>query len=308
VGSLRDIRRRIGSVKKTQQITRAMRMVAAAKLRRAQEAIESARPYAEHMRSTLEEVVGSFGGGEIEHPLLVSRENVKRVQLVVITSDRGLCGAFNANILKHAEAATREQRGRGREVVYGAAGRKALEWLRRRGREIPDHWTGIGSVGMAHATPIVGALTGRFLEERVDEVHLLYNEFVSPVSQRPRSVRLLPYATADGSAGGAAGRGEAPGEGAAGPGATDEEQGPFTIEPSPEELLARLVPRAVEVEVYRALLENQAGEHAARMAAMESATRNTEEMIDELTLSYNRARQAAITKELVEIVSGAEAL
>jgi len=314
VGSLRDIRRRIGSVKKTQQITRAMRMVAAAKLRRAQEAIESARPYAEHMRSTLEEVVGSFGGGEIEHPLLVSRENVKRVQLVVITSDRGLCGAFNANILKHAEAATREQRGRGREVVYGAVGRKALEYLRRRSREIPHHWTGIGSVGMAHATPIVEALTGRFLEGRVDEVHLLYNEFVSPVSQRPRSVRLLPYATADGSAGGAAGqrtaagRGEAPGEGAAGPGATDEEQGPFTIEPSPEELLARLVPRAVEVEVYRALLENQAGEHAARMAAMEAATRNTEEMIDELTLSYNRARQAAITKELVEIVSGAEAL
>jgi len=315
VGSLRDIRRRIGSVKKTQQITRAMRMVAAAKLRRAQEAIESARPYAERMRSTLEEVVGSFGGGELEHPLLVSRESVKRVQLVVITSDRGLCGAFNANILKHAEAATREQRGKGREVVYGAVGRKALEWLRRRGREIPDHWTGIGSVGMSHAAPIVEALTGRFLQERVDEVHLLYNEFVSPVSQRPRSVRLLPYATADASAAGAggrgaaAGRGEAPAEGAASQGgAAAEERAPFTIEPSPEELLARLVPRAVEVEVYRALLENQAGEHAARMAAMESATRNTEEMIDELTLSYNRARQAAITKELVEIVSGAEAL
>jgi F-type H+-transporting ATPase subunit gamma len=287
VPNLRDIRRRIVSVRKTQQITRAMRMVAAAKLRRAQEAILASRPYAERMRATLEEVLR--GQRELEHPLLAVREGVHRLEFLVVTSDRGLCGAFNANVLKHVEALAAERASHVAELSYSTAGRKAAEYLRRRRRTLRETWAGIGSVGYAHAAQIAEPLARRYVAGEVDEVVLVYSEFVSALTQRPRHVRLLPMR---------------PGE----PQAGAAEPLPYKIEPSPEKLLGVLAPRTLEVEIYRALLENQAGEHAARMTAMEAATRNTEEMIGSLTLQYNRARQAAITKELVEIVTGAQAL
>ena len=284
--SLKDIRRRIGTVKKTQQITRAMRMVAAAKLRRAQEAIEAARPYAARMRDMLVEVAVSQGA---EHPLLTARETVKKIDVFVITSDRGLCGAFNANVLKRAMVEIAEREPTVERVTIHAVGRKTVEFFaRRRPGQVANRFTGIAKVDYGHAVDLANVASARFLSGEADEVWLVHSEFVSTLTQHPRVVRLLPFVP------------EA--------GAVPADQPPFTIEPSPQALLAILAPKALEVAFLRALLENQAGEHAARMTAMESATRNTEDMIASLTLKYNRARQAAITKELVEIVSGAEAL
>jgi F-type H+-transporting ATPase subunit gamma len=286
VPSLKDIKRRIDSVQKTQQITRAMRMVAGAKLRRAQTAIESARPYAERMHATLSEV--ALAQRDAEHPLLQVHDPTRHVELVVVTSDRGLCGAFNANVLKHAEAFLQERAAAGLELTVTTAGRKAREHFRRhRPDQLGSNHPQEGWVSYGQAVEIARRLSERYEAGEIDEVVLVYSEFVTAMTQRPREVRLLPVAAAAEEA---------------------ADAHPFEIEPSAEALLRVLVPRAVEVEIYRALLENQAGEHAARMTAMESATRNTEELIDTLTLQYNRARQAAITKELVEIVSGAEAL
>jgi len=290
VATLRDIKRRIVSVKKTQQITRAMRMVAAAKLRRAQNAILAARPYAVRMRGTLIEVARAQQ--EAEHPLLVAREQVKKLDVVVITSDRGLAGAFNVNVSKFAARviAERELAAASLSVSLTLVGRKAAEYFRRRRpKQIAQVYAGMGTVTYEQATRIVRRLAERFETGEADEVILIYSEFVSTLNQTPRAETLLPFS--------------------AGEDATSAEEGlPFEIEPDAATLLGTLVPKALEVEVFRALLENQAGEHAARMAAMESATRNTEEMIGSLTLKYNRVRQAAITRELVEIISGAEAL
>lgn len=288
MASLRDIKRRIVSVKKTQQITRAMRMVAAAKLRRAQTAIVAARPYAERMRATLTEV--ARGLQEPEHPLLVARPHVRRVDYVIVTSDRGLAGAFNANVLKFAarEIELRERSADVEEIGLVLVGRKAADFFRRRRpRQIIRTLAGLGTVTYDQATRIAEGLAQRFISGETDEIVLVYSEFVSTLNQRPRADVLLPFRTA---------------------GPSDSESLPFEIEPDAKTVLATLVPKALQVEIFRALLENQAGEHAARMAAMESATRNTEEMIGSLTLKYNRARQAAITRELVEIISGAEAL
>jgi len=287
--SLKDIRRRIGSVKKTQQITRAMRMVAAAKLRRAQDAIESARPYAERMRETLVEVAASQGG-LAEHPLLATRESVRKVDFLIITSDRGLCGAFNANVLKRAEAEVATLSASVESVSLLLVGRKGIEFFnRRRGKQVVRTHPGVSRVDYSHAVAVADFVSQRFLAGEADEVVLVHSEFVSTMTQRPRVVRLLPLAPD-------------------GPGDATAAAAPFTIEPNAEALLKLLVPKALQVELFRALLESQAGEHAARMTSMESATRNTEDMISRLTLQYNRARQAAITKELMEIVSGAEAL
>jgi F-type H+-transporting ATPase subunit gamma len=289
VATLRDIKRRIVGVKKTQQITRAMRMVAAAKLRRAQNAIMAARPYADRMRNTLIEVARAQR--EAEHPLLVAREQVKKLDVVVITSDRGLAGAFNANVSKFAARviAERELAAESLSVSLTLVGRKAAEYFRRRRpKQIAQVYAGMGTVTYEQATRIVRRLAERFQMGETDEVILVYSEFVSTLNQSPRAQTLLPFS--------------------AGEEATSSDNLPFEIEPDAATLLGTLVPKALEVEVFRALLENQAGEHAARMAAMESATRNTEEMIGSLTLKYNRVRQAAITRELVEIISGAEAL
>ena len=287
MATLRDIKRRITGVKKTQQITRAMRMVAAAKLRRAQLAIVAARPYADRMRSTLIEIARSQR--EAEHPLLVARDPVKTIDFVVITSDRGLAGAFNANVLKFAVRGIHERTRGGRGVSLTLVGRKAAEFFRRRRpTQIAQVYAGMGTVAYEQAHRIAVRLAERFVTGETDEVVLIYAEFVSTMNQRPRAETLLPFKAA-----------------------ADEPIGeilPFEIEPDAATLLGTLVPKALEVEIFRALLENQAGEHAARMAAMESATRNTEDMIGSLTLKFNRVRQAAITRELVEIISGAEAL
>ena len=284
--NLKDIRRRIRSVKKTQQITRAMRMVAGAKLRRAQNAVTQARPYATRMRATLGEVARMQQ--DSVHPLLDPRPETRRVEVVVVTSNRGLCGAFNANVLRFADRLVAARARDGVEVTITCVGRKAIEYFgRRRPGQLGEKHAYDGWASYASAAELATLVSERFVAGAVDEVVLIFSEFVSAMTQTPRNVRLLPAAP------------EAAGSDA---------PLPVEIEPSSEKLLALLVPKALEVEIFSALLENQAGEHAARMAAMESATRNSEDMISRLTLQFNRARQAAITKELVEIVSGAEAL
>jgi F-type H+-transporting ATPase subunit gamma len=295
--SLKDIRRRITSVEKTQQITSAMRMVAAAKLRRATDAILAARPYAERMRDTLAEVAAA--GVDVRHPLLETRDEVRNVEVVVLVSDRGLCGGFNANVLKAAEALVAQREKDGVAVSLTVIGRKANDFFkRRRAAQIAEVVTGIARVEYGQAVRVASRLADRFAGGEVDQVTLVYSEFVSTMTQRPQTVQLLPFVAEP----------AGPAEVVESSRSSDGWKLPYHIEPSPEKLLEALVPRALEVQVFRALLENQAGEHAARMTAMESATRNTEELIESLTLQYNRARQAAITRELVEIVSGAEAL
>jgi len=293
VANLKDIKRRIASVRSTQKITSAMKMVAAAKLRRAQEAIENARPYATRMRSTLEEV--SKGGLEESHPLLEVHEERKSLEIVVVTSDRGLAGAFNSNVAKKTEALLAEREGEFSRVGLTLLGKKAADYfVRRRAHQITSRSPIDGDVSYEQAADVARELARRYTEGDLDEVVLVFNEFVSAMTQTPIVTTLLPFAPP-------AAEGDAEGQ-------TEEESSAYEIEPDPETLLAALVPKAVEIEVFRALLENQAGEHAARMTAMESATKNTEELIEALTLQYNRARQAAITRELIEIVTGAQAL
>jgi F-type H+-transporting ATPase subunit gamma len=284
--SLRDIKRRIVSVKKTRQITRAMRMVAAAKLRRAQDKILSARPYSDRMFEAVRSVVEA--NSDLEHPLLVRRDRIEKVDLLVITSDRGLAGAFNTNVLKHAQRILEDREAAGASVALTLIGRKAGEYFRRRRPKQIDQYDIFGEALYERAVGLAKRAAERFVSGASHEVMIVYSEFVSTLSQQPRDVRLLPrerHETTGGSS-----------------------RAPFSFEPSAEALLASLLPKTLEVAIYRAMLETQAGEHAARMTAMESATRNGEEMIESLTLRYNRARQAAITRELVEIISGAEAL
>jgi F-type H+-transporting ATPase subunit gamma len=294
VANLRDIKRRIGSVQSTQKITSAMKMVAAAKLRRAQDAIEKARPYAVRMRSTLEEV--SKGTLEEGHPLLEVHEDRKVLEVVVVTSDRGLAGAFNGNVAKAADAFLKQREGQFEKVGLTLLGKKGGDYfMRRRANQITHRAPIAGDVSYQQAADVARELARRYAAGEVDEVVLVFSEFVSTMTQTPVVKQLLPFTPPKPLT-------------AADDAAEVEAALPYEIEPDPEALLAALVPKAVEIEVFRALLENQAGEHAARMTAMESATKNTEELIETLTLQYNRARQAAITGELVEIVTGAQAL
>lgn len=287
--STKEIRRRIRTVQKTKQITSAMRMVAAAKLRRAQDAILAARPYAKRMYAVLGEIGRRHK--DAEHPLLKPHAQQKVHELIVVTSDRGLCGAFNANVLKRAQAAARELAAKGQRVVITPVGKKADEFFRRRKLgEIQRVWSGLGTINIRYASELAEHLAKRYESGEIDGATLVYSEFISALTQTPHADPLLPLTPAEAIA-------------EAGAAAL-----PFEIEPDANALLNVLVPQALEFTLYRALLENQAGEHAARMAAMESATRNSEELIDSLKLQYNRVRQAAITKELMEIVSGAEAL
>jgi F-type H+-transporting ATPase subunit gamma len=290
VANLRDIKRRITSVRSTQKITSAMKMVAAAKLRRAQDAIENARPYALRMRSTLEEV--SRGTLEETHPLLAVHEQRKALELIVITSDRGLAGAFNSAVLKKAEAVLAEREAEFAKVGLILLGKKANDYYRRRrANQISFNSPIDGDVCFDQAADVAREVSRRYVAGELDEVIVIFSEFVSTMTQTPIATQLLPFTPPE------------PGGGSAVAAAL-----PYEIEPNPETLLATLVPKAIETEVFRALLENQAGEHAARMTAMEAATKNTEDLIESLTLQYNRARQAAITSELVEIVTGAQAL
>ena len=280
--SLKALRKRIATVRSTQQITRAMKMVAAAKLRRAQEAAERARPYA----AKLTEMFAAVAAGvEPEaHPLLARRPE-QRIDLLVLTSDRGLCGGYNANLLRFAAGFVRQHGGAETAVVV--VGRKGLEYYRRRSARVVAHRQGILTTApTAMAAELAGEVTRRFVAEETDAVYLVYTRFRSALSQLPSVAPVLPVAAPS----------------------TDAPVSDYIFEPKRPELLARLLPRYIEVLVTQALFEAIASEHGARMTAMENATRNAGEMIDRLTLSMNRARQATITKELMEIVSGAEAL
>ncbi|MFP6606841.1 MAG: ATP synthase F1 subunit gamma [Myxococcota bacterium] len=289
--NLRDIKRRITSVESTQKITSAMKMVSAAKLRRAQQAVESARPYATHMRETLEAVAA--GETDAENPLLVAPESVKKLGVVVITSDRGLAGAFNNQVLKLAEALIVEREADGQAVCLYLLGRKAGDFFsRRRPEQIVLRELVGNQITYPQAAAVAAQLAAAFEREEFDEAVLVFNEFVSTMVQRPAVQPLLPIVAA---------ASEEDGD-------EDLEATAYTIEPDAQQLLATLAPKALEVSVFQALLENQAGEHAARMTAMENATRNSEDLIETLTLQFNRVRQAAITRELVEIVTGAQAL
>jgi F-type H+-transporting ATPase subunit gamma len=289
MASLRDIRKRIRSVKSTQQITKAMKMVSAAKLRRAQDAIVAARPYARALDQMIADLVLRSEG--LSHPLLTSRP-VRRIEILALTSDRGLAGGFNANIIRRV-ARYAYERDRSTTLRITTVGRKGLEGFRRRHLEIrKDHAGLYGRLNYAAARGIAEELSAEFLEDRVDQVFLAYNEFISAINQRVVLAPLLPF--------------ERPTD-------AGETSGPrslvdFEYEASKEAVLDKLLPQAVAIRVYRALLESVASEHGARMSAMENATSNAEDAISRLTLTYNRTRQAAITKELMEIVSGAEAL
>jgi F-type H+-transporting ATPase subunit gamma len=285
MATLRDIRRRIRSVESTQKITRAMKLVAAAKLRRAQERILSARPYAVKMAELLSSLVRRAEGEA--HPLLVRRPATRK-RLVIITADKGLCGAFNSNILRASLGFLREQGEP--SVTLVVVGKKARDFYRRRPYEIKSEMLGFfDRLAYSHAQELAGGLMQEYLAGEVDEVHLMYNEFKSVAVQRVRREQLLPIEPTQ-----AAGEGEAAGD--------------YIYEPSPEAILAALLPRHVTTQVYRALMESVAGEYGARMTAMEAATKNAKEMIGVLTIQYNKARQERITKELLDIVGGAEAL
>jgi len=285
--SLKDIRKRIASVKSTQKITRAMKLVAAAKLRRAQENILAARPYAVKLHELISEL--ALRADFEDHPLLAHREP-RRVQLVVVTSDRGMCGAFNTNILRTAEKYVRENKTTHDEVHLSVVGRKGRDYLRHRHYEMKNTFPGLDIAGaLEESKQISDGIIEDFLGDNLDMVFLLYNEFKSAMSQRITIEQILPIKPLElEDTGGSA---------------ID-----FVYEPDKQTLLETIMPMYVHVEVYRAALESMASEFGARMTAMENATNNANEMIGALTLQFNKARQAAITKELLDIVGGAEAL
>ena len=288
--SLKDIRKRIASVKNTQKITSAMKMVAAAKLRRAQEAAEAARPYANKMN----QVIGGLATrtDPTMHPLLEARGVERNAILIVVSSDRGLCGGYNANLFRASDKFVRDRSAAGLEMRVATIGRKARQFFRNHSAEVDrDFPAVIGNVNYANEKQIGAYATEKFVSGEVDRVFLVYNKFLSAIQYETQIEPLLPLTVEDI--------------------ATDagaEAIAEYIFEPDEASLLAKMLPAHIEVKVLHALLEAEASEHSARMAAMDNATKNASDMIDGLTLTYNRARQAYITKELVEIVSGAEAL
>jgi F-type H+-transporting ATPase subunit gamma len=282
--TLRDIRRKIAAVKKTQQITRAMNMVASAKLRGAQERMNSFRPYAEKYAE-----VGRSVAQRVEpdaHPLLVRRE-IRRVGILLLTADRGLCGSFNTNLITRAEKEAKSRIGRGQEVCFFLVGRKGRDFFRRQKADIRSAYVDNRRITYDLAAKVADDVITAYVQEEVDEVLLIYSKFINVAVQRPQVVSLLPFVLPEQEA----------------PGGVD-----YLYEPAPQLLLEAILPEQVRVQVFAALLENNTSEQAARMTAMDNASRNCKEMIDRLTLVYNKTRQAAITKELMDIVGGAEAL
>jgi F-type H+-transporting ATPase subunit gamma len=280
--SLQHIRRRIGSVKNTQKITKAMKLVAGAKLRRAQDRILAARPYAQKMA----ELLGGLGGSIQRdlHPLLTHREE-RKAGIVIISADRGLCGSFNANVIRRALEVVKQKQQGGIQVSLIPVGRKARDFFRKRSYPLRKAWAGLfDKLNFGHASEIAQEIQRAFFEGDLDVCELIFTEFRSVASQRVVVERLLPI------------------------GEIKSAQASHLYEPSEEEIFERLLPKYVEVQVFRALLESAASEQGARMMAMDSATRNAKEMIHKLTQVYNKTRQAAITKELMDIIGGAEAL
>jgi F-type H+-transporting ATPase subunit gamma len=295
MATLKDIQLKIAAVKKTQQITKAMNMVAASRLRGAQASMEAFRPYA----GKFSEVLGSLAqrAGEESNPLLVPKEEVKKVHLVLCTSDRGLCGGFNANLIEKADAFMKEKAGGGIDFSFTNFGKKGRDWCRKENLQIDSEHLGVvgTSFGFNVAAMAGKNLVEAFLEGTYDEVHLVYAEFVSMARQLPVLQQLLPIPPI-----------------AAEETEETEEAGAYMpehiCEPSTDSLLGDMLPRNVYVQIYSALRETSTSEHAARMMAMDNATKACRDMIENLTLIYNKARQAAITAELMDIVGGAEAL
>jgi len=288
MAALKDIKRKISAVHKTKQITKAMNMVAASKFKAAQLRMDNFRPYARKFMDVLNSLALRVDPGS--HPLLAVREP-KRIWVICMTSDRGLCGGFNNNLIKAAERFMREKAHQGKEVTLVTVGRKGRDYFRKKAKLKSEYSDVFGKFDMTLAVRISNEIISPFLREEYDELYLFYNEFVSISTQRPAAVRLFPLSSLG----------------------QDDTVDPdkridYLYEPSDEALLEKLLPMYVHVLVYRALLETYAGENGARMAAMDNATRNCEDLIGSLTLKYNKARQAAITAELMDIVGGAEAL
>lgn len=286
--SLKDIKRQSVAVDKTRQITRAMNMVAASKLKAAQAKMENFRPYADKLM----EVFGNLAGKVVAttNPLLAVRDP-QRIKVIIMTSDRGLCGGFNTNVIKEVDKFTRAKKAEGKDVSLIAVGKKGRDSFRRKLTVTGEHVDQLNRFDIGLASQIAEEVIPPYIAEEYDELYLCYNEFRNVASQRPVMVRLLPAASVG----------------------SDEEEGfeaaaGYVYEPSEEELLSHIIPMYLRVLIYKGLLETSAGEHGARMVAMDNATSNCEEMIKSLTQQFNRARQAAITMELMDIVGGTEAL
>ncbi|WP_404424451.1 F0F1 ATP synthase subunit gamma [Thalassospira australica] len=296
MASLKDLRSRIASVKSTKKITSAMKMVAASKLRRSQDAAEAARPYADRMGTMLGRLAAAVGGSQGAPKLLAGTGKDDVHLLVVFTADRGLCGGFNASIIKAARLKIRALKAAGKTVKLICVGRKGADALKREfGDAIVARFTGIeGKKGIdfSAATDVADKILALYDEGEFDVCSIFYNKFVSAISQIVTEQQLVPFAVPE-----ADGQEEATGSSAV-----------YEYEPSEEAILADLLPRNVGVQIFGAMLESSASEHGARMSAMDNATRNAGDMIDRLSIQYNRSRQAQITNELIEIISGAEAL
>jgi F-type H+-transporting ATPase subunit gamma len=300
----KEVKNRISSVKNINKITRAMEMVAAARLRRAEQRIGHLRPYAQAIRKMTQRAAAE--AGDVPRvPVLQEREETREVGILLVTGDRGLAGAFNTNIIREGLRLKREFERDGASVAFSVVGRRGVSAMTFRGEELLASYTGFTDrPGFANAREVGGALTSAYVDEELDRVELVYNRYVSPLTQYVRRQTLLPVQQA-----------EVFGEGI--PQEEDHEETElerahsralWIYEPEPEELLAILIPEYVSISLYRALLESAASEHGARMTAMRNAAENAETMIDDLTLEMNRVRQAEITQEILEVVSGAEAL
>jgi F-type H+-transporting ATPase subunit gamma len=292
MASLKDVKVKIGGVKKTKQITKAMYMVASAKLRGAQQRIERFRPYAEKFADMLSDLSGR--SEDAAHPLLAARGEVRTTGIVVATSDRGLCGSFNVNIITAALQFANGKKAEGKSVKFYCLGKKGRDAVRKLGYDLPLAVIGqMNALNYAIASSAGGRIMEDFLSGAVDEVVMFYGRFISLARQAPVRNQLLPIAAVAGEGGADASL----------EGARD-----YIYEPEVKRLLAELLPRYINVQVYRGLLDTSASEHAARMQAMDNATRNCDDMVKSLTLLYNKTRQAAITNELIDIVGGVEAL
>lgn len=289
MASLKDVKNKIGGVKKTKQITKAMNMVASAKLRGAQTRIERFRPYAEKFYGMLTDLAGKTD--ETAHPLLAAREEVKKTGIIITTSDRGLCGSFNVNIINAALKLAATKKAEGKKVAFYCVGKKARDAISKTGYELPMQIAGqMNQFDFTLANQVGLQVIDHFLTGELDEVYLIYGQFVSLARQTPTTLQLLPIAPAQ---------------------SNEETVGvtkEYIYEPEVNGLLAELLPRFIKVQIYRGLLDTSASEHAARMAAMDNATRSCDDMTAALTLLFNKTRQAAITRDLMDIVGGAEAL
>jgi F-type H+-transporting ATPase subunit gamma len=297
--SIKDLKKRIGSVKNTQQTTKAMKMVSAAKLRRAQDAIQNHRPYAQRIGDLIK-LATSLQSGDFHHPLMARPEETateggKRVMLLLITSDRGLCGAFNTNVIKATQRWIASNEGKYSSIKLAFVGRRGYDFFKSRSIEKGPNFGEIGAkISFAKAKSISDALVKIYTDAEVDEIKIIYNEFKNAVSQEVRVENFLPLVPE------VATENEAAASGVA------QEIPMYLMRPNPARLLEQLIEKNFSIQTFRYLLESQAGEHGARMSAMENATKNAGEMIRKLTLQYNKQRQAGITKELLEIIAGSE--